>query len=154
MNVPLIVTLPGKKNAGKEMPQLINAGVDFFASVCDWAGIPLPGDLHGVSFKALVENADPEQMHQPYVVTETTFDKGVTRGWALRTPHYKYVLYDKGLYREQLYDMEKDRGEMRNLAIEKKYQEILAQHRAYLSEWMKLHHVVQIRPEVHLIPGM
>ncbi len=154
VNVPLIVTLPGKKNAGKEMPQLINAGVDFFASVCDWAGIPLPGDLHGVSFKALVENADPEQMHQPYVVTETTFDKGVTRGWALRTPHYKYVLYDKGLYREQLYDMEKDRGEMRNLAIEKKYQEILAQHRAYLSEWMKLHHVVQIRPEVHLIPGM
>ena len=154
VNVPLIVTLPGKKNAGKEMPQLINAGVDFFASVCDWAGIPLPGGLHGVSFKALVENADPEQMHQPYVVTETTFDKGVTRGWALRTPHYKYVLYDKGLYREQLYDMEKDRGEMRNLAIEKKYQEILAQHRAYLSEWMKLHHVVQIRPEVHLIPGM
>lgn len=46
-------------------------------------------------------------MHQPYVVTETTFDKGVTRGWALRTPHYKYVLYDKGLYREQLYDMER-----------------------------------------------
>ena len=30
----------------------------------------------------------------------------------------------------------------------------IAQHRAYLSEWMKLHHVVQIRPEVHLIPGM
>ena len=24
-----------KKNAGKEMPQLINEGVDFFASVCD-----------------------------------------------------------------------------------------------------------------------
>ena len=47
-----------------------------------------------------------------------------------------------------------DRGEMRNLAIEKKYRQILLQHRAYLNEWMKLHHVVQIRPEVHLIPDM
>lgn len=55
VNVPLIVTLPGKKNAGKEMPQLINEGVDFFASVCDWAGISLPGGLHGVSFRSLVE---------------------------------------------------------------------------------------------------
>ena len=72
----------------------------------------------------------------------------------LRTPRYKYVLYDKGLYREQLYDMLNDRGEMRNLAIEKKYRQILLQHRAYLNEWMKLHHVVQIRPEVHLIPDM
>lgn len=154
VNVPLIVTLPGKKNAGKEMPQLINEGVDFFASVCDWAGISLPGGLHGVSFRPLVEKADPQQVHQPYIVSETTFDKGVARGWALRTPRYKYVLYDKGLYREQLYDMVNDRGEMRNLAIEKKYRQILLQHRAYLNEWMKLHHVVQIRPEVHLIPNM
>lgn len=77
VNIPLIVTLPGKQNAGKEMPQLINGGVDFFASVCDWAGISLPGNLHGVSFKSLAESADPQQAHQPYVVTETTFDKGI-----------------------------------------------------------------------------
>ena len=105
-------------------------------------------------YGTLVEKADPQQVHQPYIVSETTFDKGVARGWALRTPRYKYVLYDKGLYREQLYDMLNDRGEMRNLAIEKKYRQILLQHRAYLNEWMKLHHVVQIRPEVHLIPDM
>ena len=102
----------------------------------------------------MVEKADPKQAHQPYVVTETTFDKGVARGWALRTDHYKYVLYDKGLHREQLYDMDNDRGEMRNLAIEKKYREVLLQHRAYLNEWMKLHRIPQIRPEVHLIPDM
>ena len=93
--------------------------------------------------------------HQDYIVTETTFDKGGnTRGWALRTSRYKYVLYDKGRYREQLFDMEKDRGEMRNLAIEEKYKEILQQHREYLHSWMKLHHVVQIREDVHTIPDV
>ncbi len=60
----------------------------------------------------------------------------------------------KGCIVSSFYDMVNDRGEMRNLAIEKKYRQILLQHRAYLNEWMKLHHVVQIRPEVHLIPNM
>lgn len=64
VNIPLIVTLPGKKNAGKEMPQLVNNGVDFFAAVCDWAGIRLPEGLHGVSFRPLVEKADPSLKHQ------------------------------------------------------------------------------------------
>lgn len=155
VNVPFIVTLPGKKNAGTELPQLINGGVDFFASVCQWASISLPENLHGVSFKTLVEKADPFLPHQQYVVTETTFDKGgQTRGWALRTLRYKYVLYDKGNYREQLFDMENDRGEMRNLAIEKSYSRILMQHRALLNDWMQLHHVSQTRVDVHLIPGM
>ncbi|MFR8552316.1 MAG: hypothetical protein ACLVEU_01380 [Bacteroides cellulosilyticus] len=52
------------------------------------------------------------------------------------------------------FDMEKDRGEMRNLAIEEKYKEILLQHREYLHDWMKLHHVAQIRKDVHTIPGV
>lgn len=60
VNVPLIVTLPGKKNAGKEMPQLINEGVDFFASVCDWAGISLMevymASLLGLWWKKLILN--------------------------------------------------------------------------------------------------
>ena len=154
VNVPFIVTLPGKKHAGTELPQLINAGVDFFASVCEWAGIIQPSGRCGVSFKTLVEQGNADAAHQPYVVTETTFDKGkLTRGWMLRTPCYKYVLYDKGAYREQFFDMENDRGEMRNLAIEKKYQTLLKEHRAMLYDWMKLHHVAQIRKEVHLIPG-
>lgn len=47
----------------------------------------------------------------------------------------------------------RDRGEMRNLAVEHKYQETLNKHRKLLYEWMNYHHVKQIRTEVHLIPG-
>ena len=155
VNIPMIVTLPGKKNAGTVLPQLISNGVDFYASVCDWAGIKMPKGKCGVSYKSLVEKGNPEAAHQEYVVTETLFDKGKnTRGWALRTANYKYVMYDKGRHREQLFDMNADRGEMRNLAIEKKYKDILRQHRALLHQWMKEHHTVQVRKEVHLVPGV
>lgn len=48
-------------------------------------------------------------------------------------------MYDKGRYREQLFDMNADRGEMRNLAVEKKYEAELNLHRALLNDWMKQH---------------
>ena len=105
--LPLIVTLPGKKECrqGDAATRGVTWCRDFFAAVCDWAGIRLPEGLHGVSISGDqfgAEKADPSLKHQDYIVTETTFDKGGnTRGWALRTSRYKYVLYDKGRYREQ-----------------------------------------------------
>ncbi len=140
VNVPLIVCLPQGKHAGKVLPQLINNGVDLMPSVCDWAGVRVPQGIRGVSFRKLAEAGDPEREHQPYIVTETLFaETGGTCGWAVRTPQYKYVLYEAGRNREMLYDMENDRGEMRNLAIERQYQDIVKAHRALLLEWMKLH---------------
>ena len=154
INIPMIVVLPGKKNAGKELPQLVNNGVDFFASVCEWAGIDIPEGLPGYSYKKLVEGCDVNAEHQDFVVTETLFDKGGnTRGWALRTKDFKYVMYDKGRYREQLFDMNADRGEMRNLAVEKKYEAELKRHRALLNDWMKQHKTKQIRAGLNLVPG-
>lgn len=139
-NVPFIVCLPGGKNAGKVMPQLVNNGVDLFPSVCDWAGVSVPSGCKGVSIRPVVESGDTAKAHQPYIVSETFFGQTAgTHGWMVRTPHYKYVLYDSGRNREMLYDMEFDRGEMRNLAIEKRYAEVVRQHRDMLRQWMKEH---------------
>lgn len=152
-NIPLIVVLPGKKNAGKQLPQLINNGPDFFASICDWAGATKPEGTRGVSFRTIAESGNANAQHQPYVVTETMFDKGSgALGWSLRTPDFKYVLYDKGRYREQLYDMRRDRGETRNLAVEKAYAETLAQHRRMLEEWMNNYNVKSSRADVPYVP--
>ena len=139
-NVPLIVCLPGGKNAGKVMPQLVNNGVDLMPSVCDWAGAKVPSGRYGVSYRALAESGDPQKQHQPYIVTETTFFQTQgTRGWAVRSGNYKYVLYEAGKNREMLYDMTGDRGEMRNLAVEKKYNPLIYTYRRMLREWMEKH---------------
>lgn len=60
-----------------------------------------------------------------------------TWGWMIRTPKFKYVLYPAGRYREQLFDMKRDRGEQMNLAVESRYKGILEQHRKLLKEWAK-----------------
>jgi arylsulfatase A-like enzyme len=136
-NVPLIVCLPGKKNAGSTSKALVNNGIDIMPSFCDWAKVAMPSGRKGSSFRQDAENAaeGPE-----YIVTETNFlQTGGTIGWMVRTKDYKYVIYDKGQYREQLYDMNKDRGEMRNLAVESAYKAVLERHRTILRNWMELH---------------
>ena len=135
--VPMIVCLPGGKNAGKVTDALVNNGIDLMPSICAWAGAEMPAGRTGKSYKDVVENG---AKGQDYIVTETNFNqtKG-TLGWMVRTPKYKYVLYDKGQYREQLFDMENDRGEMRNLAVENKFEDILREHRALLENWLKTH---------------
>ena len=97
VNVPFIVCLPGGKNAGKVLPQFINNGEDLMPSVCDWAEVEVPSERQGVSFREVAEEGDTAKAHRPYVVTETFFGETAgTLGWMVRTPNYKYILYDTG----------------------------------------------------------
>ncbi len=134
-NVPLIVCLPGGKNAGRTTEALVNNGIDLMPSVCEWTGATLPAGRRGRSFAeaAALKDDGPE-----YVITETNFKQtSGTAGWMVRTGRYKYVLYDKGLYREQLYDISSDRLETVNLAVESAYAPVLEQMRSVLRRWLE-----------------
>ena len=151
VNIPLIVTLPGKKSAGKTVESLVSNGIDFFATVCDIAGIEADRHKPGRSFLPLAEGKT--NSGHDYIVCETTFDNGKARGWMLRTKSYKYVLYNTGKNREQLFDMDSDKGETCNLAGDKGHIETLQHHRDLLEVWMKDNDVRPSRPIIHDIPG-
>ena len=73
-----------------------------------------------------------------HVVTETLFEEGLgTRGHMVRTRRYKYCAYNWGKYREQLFDIEDDPGEMVNLAVEERFALVLQQHRDLLETWIR-----------------
>ena len=149
-NIPFIVCSPYAKKKGIVSEALVNNAIDFMPSICEWTGAEMPAGRQGKSFRNLVEKGIPSQ---DFVVTETNFNqtKG-SMGWMVRTEKYKYVLYDKGKYREQLYDMENDRGEMQNLAVEARYQEEVARHRAILVEWLKKHPMSDRARQLRWIP--
>lgn len=140
VNIPYIICLPKGKNAGNVSELLINNGPDLMPTVCDFAGIATPKHCQGRSVRPYAEHPEQQPSDSDYIVTETVFAQTAgTLGWMVRTKDYKYVLYDTGRYREQLYDMRTDRGEMRNLAVEHKYHDILVRHRSLLRKWMNNH---------------
>lgn len=135
VNVPLIIRLPGAKNAGQVKSQLLNNGIDFYATVCDYSGTKMPADRLGKSLRPILEQTDfQKELHQ-YVVSETLFDRGVTYGWMVRTQKFKYIVYNKGAIREQLFDMQKDRAEMHNLAYKIEFKSEVAKLRNALEFW-------------------
>jgi len=129
--VPFIVSLKGvTKPGGVDSQHLVSSGQDVLPTVCDFAGIKPPAALLGRSVRALAEGrATPEW--RPYVVSETRGGRMVC------SCRYKYCVYAKGERREQLVDLEKDPGEMKNLAAEPAYADILVRHRQYLREWVE-----------------
>jgi choline-sulfatase len=139
--VPLIFCWPGVTKTGTS-ERLVQMGVDLLPTFCDYAGIPVPKNLPGLSLKATANGqtaADP----RAYVVVSTKMLQGATvdgakpepEGRMVRSQRYKYCVYDLGQRRESLFDMQQDPGEMLNLADDPEHRAVLNQHRQYLTEW-------------------
>ena len=154
-NVPLIVKPP--KAAGgfvsKVSPALVHTGLDLLPSFCDYAAIDPPARLRGRSLRPVVEETsstmvpaswrehlvievDRAPRHLPGMQMGKHGGKNLI-GRAVYDGQYKYVIYDWGRYREQLFDLRTDPGEIVNLAGSSRFAPVLAGMRSYLREWCK-----------------
>ncbi len=93
----------------------------------------LPGSKSRSTFWGSVFGQSPRE-NRPFVARSYLAVEG-TAWRMIRTARYKYVVYEEGQRREQLIDLEKDPGEMKNLASDPQYRGILMEHRRLLWEW-------------------
>jgi len=133
-NVPFIVSYKGVTQAGGvDKTHLVSSGMDLIPTICDFAGIQPPAELMGRSLRALAEGKAASAW-RPYVASETHYGRMICSG------RYKYCVFEKGNLREMLVDLEKDPGEMKNLAQDPAYADILKQHRKFMAEWVEANH--------------
>jgi choline-sulfatase len=131
VRVPFIMSYKGRINAGVvDDAHLVSNGLDFLPTLCDYAGIESPKRLHGRSLRPLAEGTNTKQWRD-FVVSESQ------NGRMLQTDRFKYCIYDSGRYREQLIDLKRDPGEMKNLAKVDDYKDILQKHRQLLQGWVE-----------------
>lgn len=142
INIPFIISQKGKTQAGAvNDTHLVSLGLDLFPTLCDIGGATLPNDLEGLSLRPLAEGQTPNTWRDHLIVeTEINIGSGPGGGGASRavlTNQYKYSLFPMGRYREQLVDLQNDRGEMINLAVNSHFNDIRQQHRDLLRTWCK-----------------
>jgi arylsulfatase A-like enzyme len=132
VGVPFILKYKNRIPAGKtDRKHLISTGLDILPTICDYAGVGKPAGLLGRSLRPLAEGK-PVDKWRPYAASEN--------GWSrmIRSSQFKYCVYDSADKDESLIDMENDPGEMTNLVDNPKYRDVLATHRKFLKEWIKI----------------
>jgi len=127
VKVPLIFAWPGHVAEGHVDPTTLVSGLDVVPTVCDLIGVEPPPVVRGLSLRPLLERAGT--LTRAFIPAEVTIT-----GRMIRTPRYKYITYKRDPV-EQLFDMQDDPGETKNLADEPRLATVLAQHRKHLAAW-------------------
>ncbi len=129
---PLIFAAPGQKAKGvkSESPSEF---VDIFPTLCELAGLPIPGSVEGLSLVPILGNPDA-MVHE--AALEQYPRNNSLMGYTLRDKRYRYVKWVKMDYyggersgpmdANELYDYEKDPLETVNLAGNPEYREVVA----------------------------
>ncbi len=124
--VPLVVAAPGAGRGGREGQRLVS-GLDILPTVCDYAGLETPPHMRGWSLRPLLEGKG--KWSRDFAPAEVTI-----AGRMVRTTRYKYIAYVNDPV-EQLFDMQADPGETKNLATEANHADALKHHRTLLADW-------------------
>ena len=126
--VPLLVAVPGQAVKGVRCDGLVEL-VDLYPTLCDLAGIPIPGNMEGTSFARLL--VDPKQPWKDAAFSQfhrsprVTPDKGDYMGLSMVTSRYHDVEWRMWDDRKktvgersavELYDQRSDPEENANIA--------------------------------------
>ncbi len=161
LGVLLIMRGPGGFHGGHVIDALVSH-VDLYPTLCELAGAPLPGDVHGVSLLPLVRREAREVRDELFA--ELTYHAAYDPMRAIRTRRHKLIRHfgerllpvlpnvddspSKDLLvaagwaeqprpRLELYDLLADPIEMRNLAYDEAFSEVLDGLSARLDAWME-----------------
>jgi choline-sulfatase len=116
IQVPLIWNHPGKIAAGQQLPPMVSS-YDYFPTILEYLGIPAaPADKRrvGRSYAPFLKGQSPRWTNRLY------FEYAHAR--AIRTETLKYIERAEG-WPGELYDLETDPGEKRNVLDDPAYRE-------------------------------
>jgi arylsulfatase A-like enzyme len=115
MRVPLMIRWPGQWKAGLRSDALVEM-TDIAPTLLDAAGIPLPQGIQGRSLAPLLRGevtAHRDSVYMEYYDSSQLFDPP-PMATSVRTRERKLTVYHS-LKTGELYDLEKDPGDFRNL---------------------------------------
>ncbi len=149
---PLVVALPGRAGAGRELDTLVDL-VDVHATVLDYAGASLPPESRGRSLRGLLEGGAYEPRAHLCGAVYGRYEGGLPYALYARDERWKYVLYLRDVTSKELspgarlappfrvragqrlFDLEQDPLERHDLAASEEQAERLRSLRASALGW-------------------
>ncbi len=132
LRTPLLVRWPGVVRPGAE-PQELVQNVDLAPTFLELAGAPVPAEMHGTSLVPLLRGEHPADWRRSlyYRYYEFPGVHAVPRHLGVRTECHKLIHYDE-LDEWELFDLEADPHELRNVIADPDYAGVRAELEAEL----------------------
>jgi iduronate 2-sulfatase len=133
--VPLIIRAPGARGNGQASRRLVEL-VDLHPTLAELAGLPVHPQLEGKSLKPLLAN--PQAAWDKPAFTQVTRNaetsitvavdpsKPAFMGRSVRTERWCYIEWAEGREGVELYDMQTDPGQLRNVAADPRNGPVIA----------------------------
>lgn len=159
VNVPFVIKPPKSAENTAGTSAALTELIDLYATVLDYAGIPAPETHFGNSLRPLLEGkqsnnrdyvfseggrrpdedhcnsaaagAGPDSIYYPRFKMQGT--DACAKGTMIRDKRFKYVY--RPYENDELYDLETDPGEVRNLALLPEYRDVILDRKLKMLEW-------------------
>jgi arylsulfatase A-like enzyme len=122
---PLMVRWPGHVKPGSVSNEMV-MNLDFPELFLDVAGVPIPEDMQGRSFRKILQGETPADWRKSvyYHYYEFPGAHSVAKHYGVRTERHKLIHY-YDLDEWELFDLEKDPHELNSVYGEPAYQDVL-----------------------------
>ena len=130
MRTPLLMRYPKAVKAGHSLGQLVQ-NIDYAPTFLDFAGVEVPDDMQGRSLRPLLEGKQPQStwrdaLYYHYYEYPEGWHK-VKRHYGVRTYRYKLAHFYNDIDTGELYDLQNDPKELKNLYGQNAYAEVQVQ---------------------------
>jgi len=125
LRMPLLVRYPREIKPGSVSDEIV-LNLDFAPTFLDFAGVPVPDDMQGESFRNVLQGKTPRNWRTSmyYHYYEYPAVHSVKRHYGIRTKRYKLIHFYYDIDEWELYDLEKDPKEMNNVFGDPAYTDI------------------------------
>jgi arylsulfatase A-like enzyme len=152
LRMPFLARYPGVIKPGSKNADMV-LNLDFPETFLDFAGQQAPADMHGRSFRPILEGHTPRDWRQSmyYRYWMHLADHGVPAHYGVRTRQYKLIYYygkalgssgaiDRDTAPEwELFDIQKDPHEMNNLYGDPKHEKTIGELKKELTRLRELY---------------
>ena len=127
MHMPLLMRYPGVIKPGTKINDMV-VNIDFTPTFEAIAGAKIPADVQGKSILPLLKGDNKGWRKSTYYhYYEFPAEHSVMRHFGIRTERYKLIRFYTGKDFWELYDLQTDPHEMKNLYGEKQYEALTIQ---------------------------
>ncbi|MEQ6118988.1 sulfatase [Reichenbachiella sp. MALMAid0571] len=150
LRTPLLMRYPKEIKPGGQINQLIQ-NIDFAPTFLDYAGANIPEDIQGESFRKIVSGESSEWRDAIYYTYyEYPSVHMVKRHYGVRTDRYKLMHFYYDIDEWEMYDLEKDPSEMKNVYDDPAYQAVRESMHERLVEMRKKYGDSDENDQMHL----